>query len=296
MQTLIEKAKVLHEALPYIRRFRGRIFVIKYGGSAMIDAQLREDFARDVVWMSYVGIQPVIVHGGGPQIDSELARLGIGTHREEGLRITDERTMEVVARVLWGDINSEITNLIASHGGRAERMGGSDEELIRAEKLSAIRAQGGAMLDPGRVGAITGVRVERLREVLSAGGIPVVAPLGRDAAGHPLNINADTAAGAIAAALGAEKLVLMTDTAGVCNADGSLIHSLTPSEFERLRASRVIAGGMIPKVECALEALRGGVGKCHIIDGRVTHAVLLEIFTDHGIGTEIVSSRPPEGA
>lgn len=294
MQVLIDKADVLHEALPYIRRFRGKVFVVKYGGSAMTEAHLRADFARDVVLLSYVGIQPVVVHGGGPQIDRELTRLGITSRREEGLRITDERTMEVVERVLGGEINREIVGLIESHGGHAVGLGGGAEPLLHAQKLAAVQTQSGASVDPGRVGAIAGVEVQALREVLASGGIPVVAPIGRDAAGRSLNLNADTAAGAIAAALGAEKFLLLTDTAGVCGADGAVIPSLAAAEVPRLRESGVIAGGMIPKVECALEAVAGGVAKCHVIDGRVRHAVLLEIFTDRGIGTEIVATR--EGA
>lgn len=294
MQALIEKAQVLHEALPYIRRFRGSTFVVKYGGSAMTDSLLREGFARDIVLMHTVGIQPVVVHGGGPQIDRELSRLGIQSRREEGLRITDEPTMEVVERILGGEINREIVGLIEAHGGRAVGMGGGPETLIRADKLAAIKTQGGAHVDPGRVGAIVEVHAQALREALAAGGIPVVAPIGRDAAGRPLNINADTAAGAIAAALGAEKFLLLTDTPGVCRADGSVIPSLTGAEVARLRAAGVIAGGMIPKVECALEAVAAGVAKCHVVDGRVRHAILLEIFTDQGIGTEIVAERERE--
>lgn len=294
MQALIEKAQVLHEALPYIRRFRGSTFVVKYGGSAMTDAVLREGFARDIVLMHTVGIQPVVVHGGGPQIDRELSRLGIRSRREEGLRITDERTMEVVERILGDEINGEIVGLIAAYGGRAVGVGGGRETLIRADKLAAIKTQGGALVDPGRVGTIVEVRAHALREILAADGIPVVAPIGRDATGRPLNVNADTAAGAIAAALGAEKFVLLTDTPGVCRADGSVITSLTGGEIARLREAGVIAGGMIPKVECALEAVAAGVPKCHVVDGRVRHAILLEIFTDQGIGTEIVAERAGE--
>lgn len=288
VQALIDKAEVLHEALPYIRRFRGKTFVVKYGGSAMTEPHLREGFARDIVLMHYVGVQPVVVHGGGPQIDRELTRLGIASRREEGLRITDERTMDVVERVLGGDINREITGLIEAHGGHAVGMGGGPETLLRADKLAAIKTQGGALVDPGRVGKIAEVRVDALRAALAAGAIPVVAPIGRDGSGRALNVNADTAAGAIAAALGAEKFLLLTDTPGVCRADGSVIASLTACEVARLRESGVIAGGMIPKVECALRAVVAGVAKCHVVDGRVRHAILLEIFTDHGIGTEIV--------
>jgi acetylglutamate kinase len=288
MKTLVEKAAVLHEALPYIRRFHGKIFVIKYGGAAMTDESLREGFARDVVLMKFVGIHPVVVHGGGPQIDEHLARLSITTRRVAGLRVTDDETMAVVEMVLAGKINKEIVSLITRHGGRAVGLSGVDDGLVLAEKLPAVETQGGALVDTGRVGSVKAVRPSVLQALVAAGIIPVIAPLGADAAGQSLNINADTVAGAIAAALSAEKLVLMTDTKGVCDAEGKLIHSLTEDESARLRRDGVISGGMIPKVECALEALAGGVQKCHILDGREQHAALLEIFTDQGIGTQIV--------
>jgi acetylglutamate kinase len=291
MRTLIEKAAVLHEALPYIQRFRGKTFVIKYGGSAMTEETLREGFARDVVLMKYVGIDPVVVHGGGPQIDEQLSRLGIESQRVEGLRVTDDATMEVVEMVLAGKINMEIVALIGRHGGRAVGLSGIDDGLIRAQRLAAIRTRAGALVDTGRVGEISRVRPDVLRSLIGSGFIPVIAPLAADDSGKSLNINADTAAGAIAAAMGAEKLVLMTDTPGVCDAAGKLVHSLTEPESTRLREEGVISGGMIPKVECALEALAGGVQKCHIIDGREQHAILLEIFTDRGIGTQIVRGR-----
>lgn len=291
MRTVIEKAAVLHEALPYIRRFQGKTFVIKYGGAAMTDAALREGFARDVVLMRYVGIHPIVVHGGGPQIDEHLARLGIETKRVEGLRITDDATMEVVEMVLAGKINKEIVSLIGRHGGRAVGLSGVDDGLIFAEKLPGVQTAAGAMVDTGRVGAVKRVRAGVLQSLIASGVIPVVAPLGADAQGHSLNINADTAAGAIAEAIGADKLVLMTDTPGVRDAQGSVISSLTAEESRRLRREGVISGGMIPKVECALEALAGGVHKCHIIDGRQQHAMLLEIFTDEGIGTQFVQAK-----
>jgi acetylglutamate kinase len=288
MRELIEKAAVLHEALPYIRRFHGKTFVIKYGGAAMAEESLRESFARDVVLMKYVGIHPIVVHGGGPQIDEQLGRLGIQSKRVEGLRVTDEATMEVVEMVLGGKINMEIVSLIGRHGGRAVGLSGTDDHLLHAEKIAPVRTRSGATVDTGRVGRITHVRSEVVHSLVTAGFIPVVAPLGTDDAGRSLNVNADTAAGALAAAMKAEKFLLMTDTAGVCDAQGALINSLTEKESARLREQGVISGGMIPKVECALEALAGGVQKCHIIDGRVQHAILLEIFTDRGIGTQIV--------
>jgi acetylglutamate kinase len=288
MRTLIEKAAVLHEALPYIRRFHGKTFVIKYGGAAMSEEALRESFARDLVLMKYVGIHPIVVHGGGPQIDEHLSRLGLGSSRVEGLRVTDDATMEVVEMVLAGKINKEIVSLIGGHGGRAVGLSGIDDRLIGAQRLEPVRTSSGALVDTGRVGRITHVRPEVLESLMAAGFIPVIAPLGVESSGRSLNINADTVAGALAAALQAEKLVLMTDTAGVCDAEGKLIDSLTALDSARLRRSQVISGGMIPKVECALEALAGGVQKCHIIDGREQHAILLEIFTDRGIGTQIV--------
>jgi acetylglutamate kinase len=292
MRELIEKAAVLHEALPYIRRFHGRTFVIKYGGSAMSDEALRQGFARDVVLLKYVGIHPVVVHGGGPQIDSHLEQLGIQSTRVEGLRVTDDRTMEVVEMVLGGRINKEIVSLISQHGGRAVGLSGIDDGLVQADKQPEVKTRSGAMVDTGRVGRVREVRPDVLRSLVEAGVIPVVAPLGAGPDGRSLNINADTVAGALAVAMGAQKLILMTDTPGVCDVEGQRIASLTESRVEELKASGVIDGGMIPKCECALSALHGGVNKAHIIDGREQHAILLEIFTDDGIGTQIIHERP----
>jgi len=287
MEELIEKARVLQESLPYIRRFHGRTFVIKYGGSAMIDPALQESFVRDVVLMKYVGMNPVVVHGGGPQIDETLRGLGIAPQKVEGLRITDDRTMAVVEMVLAGSINKRIVSLLDRHGGRAVGLSGIDGGLLFANKAPPIQTKSGPV-DPGRVGEIREVRTAVLTALIGAGFIPVIAPLGLDAEGNTLNINADTAAGEIAAALKAEKLVLMTDTKGVCDRGGELLASLTAASIAQLRAAEVITGGMIPKVECALSALSGGVNKVHVLDGRVQHAILLEIFTDRGIGTEIL--------
>jgi acetylglutamate kinase len=287
MQELIEKAQVLHEALPYIRRFHGRTFVIKYGGSAMVEPGLAESFVRDVVLMKYVGINPIVVHGGGPQIDETLRGLNIQPKKVEGLRVTDDRTMEVVEMVLGGRINKQIVSMIGRHGGRAVGLSGIDDGLLLAEKLPPVQTKSG-LVDTGRVGEIREVRPAVLTALETAGFIPVIAPLATDREGKTLNINADTAAGEIAAALRAEKLVLMTDTAGVQDKDGKLIQSLTAKQVDSLREREVITGGMIPKVECALSALAGGVRKVHVIDGRVRHAILLEIFTDRGIGTEFV--------
>ena len=289
MEELIEKARVLQEALPYIRRFHGRTFVIKYGGSAMADASLQESFVRDVVLMKYVGMNPIVVHGGGPQIDELLRELGIAPRKVEGLRVTDDRTMEVVEMVLAGRINKQIVSLIGRQGGRAVGISGIDDGLLLANKLAPVQTKSGPV-DTGRVGEIREVRPAVLTALVSAGLIPVIAPLGVDRDGRSLNINADTAAGELAGALKAEKLVLMTDMAGVCDRDGKLLQSLTAADIARLRESGVISGGMIPKVECALAALAGGVDKVHVIDGRVEHAILLEIFTDRGVGTEILRS------
>lgn len=287
MEELIEKATVLMEALPYIRRFHGRTFVIKYGGSAMVDTALQESFVRDVLLLKYVGIHVVIVHGGGPQIDAVLRDLGITPQRVEGLRITDDRTMEVVEMVLGGKINKSIVSLLGRHGGRAVGLSGVDDGLLLAEKLPPVETKAGSV-DTGRVGDIREVRPAVVSALIAGGFTPVIAPLAVDRDGRTLNVNADTAAGEIAAALKAEKFMLMTDTAGVCDRDGKLIQSLSSADIARLRDNDTITGGMIPKVECALAALSGGVGKVHVIDGRVRHAILLEIFTDRGVGTEIV--------
>jgi acetylglutamate kinase len=286
MQEIIQKAETLHEALPYIKRFHGRTFVIKYGGHAMIDAELRSSFARDVVLMKYVGLNPIVVHGGGPQIDQMLAAMGVVSERIAGLRVTDERTMDVVEMVLGGKVNQEIVSLVCNHGGRAVGLSGKDDAFMRAVRVTEMRTKSGAMVDPGRVGAITRVNPEIVHQLVAGGFIPIIAPVAVDDAGASLNVNADTVAGKVAEALAAEKLVLMTDIAGVQGRDGALLSSLSVEESRALMRDGVIDGGMIPKVECALEALAGGVRKVHIIDGRVKHAMLLEIFTDRGIGTE----------
>lgn len=297
MHALIEKAGVLHEALPYIRRFHGRTFVVKYGGHAMIDPELKASFARDVCLLRYVGIQVVVVHGGGPQINAALEKMGVGSTFVAGLRITDEATMDVVEMVLGGQINQEIVGLICHHGGRAVGLSGKDDAFIRAEKLAEVRARtvdGETVVDPGRVGEVRHINPEVIEHLMKSGFVPVVAPVGVDADGRSLNINADTVAGKIAEALKAEKLILLTDVEGVRSAAGELVRSLTAPQAEAMIAAREITGGMIPKVRCGLEALAGGVRKVHMIDGRHRHAVLLEIFTDEGIGTEIV--RLPERA
>ena len=287
MQELVDKAAVLREALPYIRTFHGEIFVIKYGGHAMVDEALRDSFAADVALMKLIGLHPVIVHGGGPQIDETLAGFGVVSERLDGLRVTDERTMEVVEMVLGAKVNQNIVSLIGHHGGRAVGLTGRDDNFLRAEKIDRMRTKAGREVDPGRVGCIVSVNPKLLLGLIESGFVPVIAPLAVDDEGKSLNVNADTVAGSVAAALHARKLVLMTDIEGVRDAQGEVLSSLSAQEIEDLKSDEVISGGMIPKVECALEALNHGVRKAHIIDGRRLHAMLLEIFTDTGVGTEI---------
>ncbi|MBK7581839.1 MAG: acetylglutamate kinase [Myxococcales bacterium] len=291
MELLVEKAKILHEALPYIRRFHGRTFVVKYGGHAMVDAELKESFARDVCLLRYVGIRIVVVHGGGPQIDQMLARIGLDSSFQAGLRVTDDATMDIVEMVLGGAVNQDIVGLICKHGGRAVGLSGKDDHFMRAHRLAEVPAKdaagGDVLVDLGRVGDVDEVEPRIVDKLLDSGFLPVIAPIAVDEAGLALNVNADTAAGRIAGALGAAKLVLMTDVDGVKDETGALLSSLDAAEAEALIARQVIRGGMIPKVRCALAAVSAGVEKVHIIDGRRSHALLLEIFTDHGVGTEI---------
>ena len=291
MDELVSKAQVLHEALPYIRRFHERIFVVKYGGHAMVDAALKESFARDVCLLRYVGIRVVVVHGGGPQINQMLDRVGIASTFSGGLRVTDDATMDVVEMVLGGGVNQEIVGMICQHGGRAVGLSGQDDRFMRGSRLEKVASKDDhgepVMVDLGRVGEVSHVEAGIVENLISSGFIPVIAPIAVDADGHSLNVNADTAAGSIASALRAAKLVLMTDVDGVKTRSGERLSSLGAAEAEEMIESGVISGGMIPKVDSALESLRGGVGKVHLIDGRIPHALILEIFTDVGIGTEI---------
>ena len=286
---LVQKASILHEALPYIRRFHGRAFVLKYGGHAMIDEKLRDSFARDVTVMKLVGIRPIVVHGGGPQIDQTLSSLGVTSERIDGLRVTDDKTMEIVEMVLGGKVNQEIVSLMCTHGARAVGLSGKDDSFLLAERVTQMKTKNGQLVDPGRVGRVTEVRTSILEQLVSGGFVPVIAPVAVDAEGRSLNVNADTVAGAVAAATKAEKLVLMTDIDGVRGADGEIASSMSAAEVRQLIEDGVISGGMIPKVQCALDAIDAGVRKVHVIDGRVQHAALLEIFTDRGIGTEITA-------
>ena len=286
------RARVLIEALPYIRRFADKTLVIKYGGHAMIDEDLKQGFAQDVVLLKYVGLNPVIVHGGGPQIDQMLRRMNVQSSFVAGMRVTDAETMDVVEMVLGGKLNKEIVSLINRHGGRAVGLTGKDASLIRASKMCVIRKEGDGppeMLDLGYVGEVEAINRDLL-EVLKQGNfIPVIAPIGVGEDGQTYNINADLVAGRVAAALNAEKLILLTDVEGVLDKDGRMISSIKAGEVERLKAEGVLSGGMLPKLDCCVQALAGGARKAHIVDGRKPHAVLLEIFTDQGIGTEIVN-------
>ena len=281
-------AKVLTEALPYIQKFTGRTVVVKYGGNAMADAALKRGFARDIVLMKLVGINPIVVHGGGPQIGRLLVALNMESSFVDGLRVTDNKTMDVVEMVLGGLVNKDIVNLLNRNGGRAVGVTGKDGDLIRARKLQ-LKPQR-ADKDIGQVGEVARINTEVLETMTAGGFIPVIAPIGSDARGVSYNINADSVAGEIAAVLQAEKLMLLTNVAGVQDRAGAVLGSLDTAEAARLMAAGVIGGGMLPKVECALSAVKRGVKRAHIIDGRVEHAVLLEIFTDEGVGTLI--SRP----
>ncbi len=288
---LIQKAAVLIEALPYMRRFQGQTVVIKYGGHAMKDEALKQGFAQDVVLLKYLGLHPVVVHGGGPQISQTLQRMGIESRFINGMRVTDGETMNVVEMVLVGKVNKEIVSLINAAGGRAVGLSGKDGQLLQAAKMHLYRPRGDEeppeIIDIGMVGEVTRVN-SGIVDTLRAGDfIPVIAPVGVGREGETYNINADLVAAHVAGALKAVKLILLTDVEGVLDPEGRVLSTLTRAEVLDGVDQGIITGGMIPKVNCCLEALQAGVGKAHIIDGRVPHAVLLEIFTDQGIGTEI---------
>ncbi len=291
-QEWIRKAETLLEALPYMRRFQGQTLVIKYGGAAMKEPELKKGFAQDVTLLQYLGIHPVVVHGGGPQIGQVLAQMNIPTRFVDGLRVTDAPTMDVVEMVLAGKINKEIVNLVNSAGGRAVGLSGKDGCLLEARKLHYYRPREDEppeIIDIGHVGEVTAVNTAIIRTLQDQHFIPVVAPVGVGPEGETYNINADLVAGSLAQTLKAAKLILLTDVAGVLNLEGRLIPSLDQLAIQKLTEEAVIKGGMIPKTQCCLKAVINGVSKAHIIDGRVLHAVLLEIFTDQGIGTEIVA-------
>ena len=282
------KAKTLAEALPYIQRFHGKTIVIKYGGNAMTDPALKEGFARDVVLLKVVGMNPVIVHGGGPQIDDLLKRVGKKGEFIQGMRVTDAETMDVVEMVLGGQVNKDIVNLINRCGGKAVGLTGKDGGLIRARKMMVRSALGSdEMVDIGQVGEVESIDPAIVNLLHTQDFIPVIAPVGVGANGESYNINADLVAGKVAEILKAEKLIVLTNTAGVLDKDGNLLTGLTSRKVDELFADGTIHGGMLPKIGSALEAVKNGVNTCHIIDGRVEHALLLEILTDEGVGTLI---------
>ena len=291
MEDFIGKAEVLMEALPYIRRFYGKTFVVKFGGRAMVDDQLKASFAQDIVLLKYVGINPVVVHGGGPQIDKTLERMGIVSRYMQGMRVTDPETLDIVEMVLVGKVNKEIVGLINRQGGMAVGLSGKDGNLILARKMNVSVASDGEaheIIDLGMVGEIIEINPKVINSLDENKFIPVIAPVGVGEEGETYNINADLVAGHIAESLGAEKLILLTDVEGVKNKKGDLLSTLKIRQACKLIEDGVVAEGMIPKVRCCIEALEGGVGKTHIIDGRVKHAILLEIFTEEGVGTEVV--------
>ena len=284
-------AHVLSEAMPYIRRFRGKTIVIKYGGNAMVDEALKSGFARDVVLMKLVGINPVVVHGGGPQIGNLLEKIGKKSEFFEGMRVTDTETMDVVEMVLGGQVNKEIVSLITKHGGSAVGLTGKDGDLIRARKMKIERNSAELdvpeIIDLGHVGEVESIDASVVDMLVDGNFIPVIAPIGVGADGCSYNINADLVAGCMAEVLKAEKLILLTNTAGLLDKDGDLLTGLNAADVDKLIDDGTIHGGMLPKIACALSAVNGGVKASHIIDGRVEHAVLVELFTDEGVGTLI---------
>ena len=296
MNTGMDRARILTEALPYIREFNGQIVVIKYGGHAMADVKLKEGFASDITFMKYVGLKPVVVHGGGPQIGELLQKLSIESSFVAGHRVTDEKTMDVVEMVLAGKVNKEIVSTINQHGGQAVGLSGKDGNLIVAKKLKLQPGAGAKVDDPpeivdiGLVGEVVSVNTRIITSLIENQFVPIIAPVGVGKDNETYNINADLVAGHVASSLKARKLILLTDIEGVLDDHDNLVSSLTIEDAERLTARGVIKEGMMPKLHCCIEALKGGVEKVHIIDGRKEHALLLEIFTDEGVGTEIISS------
>jgi acetylglutamate kinase len=284
------KAEVLAEALPYIRRFHGKTIVVKYGGNAMTEEKLKKSFAHDVVLLKLVGLNPVVVHGGGPQIEQLLAKVGKKGEFVQGMRVTDEETMDIVEMVLAGQVNKEIVELINQAGGKAVGLTGQDAGLVRARKMMLeSRETPGVRIDIGQVGEIEKIDPSIITTLTGNGFIPVIAPIGSGAAGETYNINADVVAGKVAEVLKAEKLVMMTNTVGVLDKNGNLLTGLTAKQIDALFADGTLSGGMLPKIASALDAAKGGVNSVHVIDGRVDHALLLEIMTDQGVGTMIRS-------
>lgn len=295
-ESALNVAEVLTEALPYIQNFSGRTVVVKFGGNAMVDPALHESFARDVVLMKLVGMNPVVVHGGGPQIGKLLEKLNIQSHFINGMRVTDSQTMDVVEMVLGGSVNKEIVSSISRNGGKAIGVTGKDGGLIQARKLKVNRYSpelgASEIVDIGQVGEVEKIDTAVLNVLIGSDFIPVIAPIGVDSAGNTYNINADLVAGKIAEVMQAEKLMLLTNVSGLLDKDGKILTGLSTPQVDALIEDGTITGGMLPKIACALDAVKGGVSSAHIIDGRVPHAVLLEIFTDVGIGT-LISNRTP---
>ena len=294
-ESALNIAHVLTEALPYIQRFTGKTVVVKFGGNAMTDAHLQESFARDLVLMKLVGMNPVVVHGGGPQIGSLLKKLNIQTEFVNGMRVTDSQTMDVVEMVLGGSVNKEIVSSINRNGGKAIGVTGIDGQLIQARKLQVNRYSpelgASEIVDIGHVGEVDQIDIEVLNVILDSNFIPVIAPIGADNQGHTYNINADLVAGKIAEVMRAEKLMLLTNVAGLLDKNGAILTGLSTGQVDELIANGTISGGMLPKVGCALDAVKNGVASAHIVDGRMPHAVLLEVFTDEGVGTLITNRR-----
>jgi len=286
-------ASILIEALPYIQRFKGKTVVVKFGGNAMVDEALKHSFARDIVLMKLVGINPIVIHGGGPQIGQLLTRLGKTSDFVDGMRVTDSETMDVVEMVLGGLVNKEIVNLINMHGGKAVGLTGKDGNFIQARKInitrSAPEAKAPEIIDLGHVGEVSSIDPSVVEMLGRSDFIPVIAPIGVGKDGHSYNINADLVAGKVAEVLKAEKLILLTNTAGILDKQGALLTGLSIKDIDNYIEDGTISGGMIPKTRCATDALKGGVNSVHIIDGRVEHAVLLELFTDQGVGTLLLS-------
>ncbi|WP_444958974.1 acetylglutamate kinase [Microbulbifer sp. ZKSA002] len=293
LNSALKSAQVLNEALPYIQRFTGKTIVVKFGGNAMVDEQLQNSFARDIILMKLVGMNPVVVHGGGPQIGQLLNKLSIESRFVDGMRVTDSETMDVVEMVLGGTVNKQIVNLINKNGGRAVGITGKDGLLVKARKLTRKNESAGLhaseIIDIGQVGEVEKVNIDVINMLVHSDFIPVIAPIGVDGNGVSYNINADLVAGKIAEELKAEKLMLLTNVAGLQDKEGEVLTGLTTNEVEGLIQDGTIYGGMLPKISCALDAVQDGVNSAHIIDGRVPHAILLEIFTDRGVGTLITN-------
>lgn len=290
-----DKASILIEALPYIQKFAGKTLVIKYGGNAMVDRELEQSFARDIVLLKHIGINPIIVHGGGPQIGDLLKKLGKESKFVDGMRVTDSETMDVVEMVLGGLVNKDIVNLINSQGGQAIGLTGKDGKLILAKKLKVKQndpiTKASEIIDIGHVGEVEKINTQVLDMLIHSDFIPVIAPIGVDKTGHALNINADLVAGKVAEVLKAEKLILLTNVNGIQDKSGKVLTGISTKKIKTLIKNGTIYGGMLPKIQCAMEAVNNGVHSAHIIDGRVLHAVLLEIFTDEGVGTLISNTK-----